>query len=173
MTVTTPTLFDIAAEVTARLDAINGRSREETGLRILKVTEEAGEVAAAWIGTLGQNPRKGVTHTSDDVAAELADVVLTALVAIASLGHDPQQVIAACIGKVTDRLDDSHLTPPPARDPVTDPVAVDPAAVVRYGDQLHEAVHGTGCDCRPQVRRQFRSYTKAIMAWLAADGRLS
>ncbi|WP_343444527.1 MazG-like family protein [Micromonospora schwarzwaldensis] len=173
MTVTTPALFDIVAKVAARLDAINGRSREETGLRILKVTEEAGEVAAAWIGTLGQNPRKGVTHTSDDVAAELADVVLTALVAIASLGHDPQQVIAACVAKVTDRLDGSHRTPPPARDPVTDPVAVDPAAVVRYGDQLHEAVHGIGCDCRPQVRRQFRSYTKAIMAWLAADGRLS
>ncbi|MEV6692661.1 MazG-like family protein [Micromonospora sp. NPDC051196] len=98
-------LFDLAALVTARLDAINGRSREETGLRILKVTEEAGEVAAAWIGTIGQNPRKGVTHNTDDVAAELADVVLTALVAITSLGHDPRHVVTTCVDKVAARLD--------------------------------------------------------------------
>ncbi|NJP34143.1 hypothetical protein [Micromonospora thermarum] len=111
MTTNTFTLFDIAAHVTARLNAINGTGREETGLRILKVTEEAGEAAAAWIGTLGQNPRKGVTHTTADVAGELADVVLTALVAIASLGHDPEQVLTACLGKVAARLDDSYRLP--------------------------------------------------------------
>ncbi|MGC5033765.1 MazG-like family protein [Micromonospora sp. DT229] len=105
-------VFDLAALVTARLDAVNGRSREEIGLRILKVTEEAGEVASAWIGTVGQNPRKGVTHTTDDVAAELADVVLTALVAITSLGHDPRHVVTTCIDKATARLD-THRTQPP------------------------------------------------------------
>ncbi|WKU02846.1 hypothetical protein [Micromonospora sp. HUAS LYJ1] len=97
-------VFDVAALVAARLDAINGTGREETSLRILKVTEEAGEAAAAWIGTIGQNPRKGITHTTADVAAELADVVLTALVAIASIGHHPQEVIGACVEKVTARL---------------------------------------------------------------------
>ncbi|GAA0380258.1 hypothetical protein GCM10009541_23500 [Micromonospora gifhornensis] len=105
-------LFDLAALVTARLDAVNGRSREEIGLRILKVTEEAGEVAAAWIGAIGQNPRKGITHTSDDVAAELADVVLTALVAITSLGHDPRHVVTACADKAAARLDTYPSTPP-------------------------------------------------------------
>ena len=44
-------------------------------LRIMKLTEEAGEVTQAVIGTLGQNPRKGVTHTWEDVQAELCDVV--------------------------------------------------------------------------------------------------
>ncbi|MGK5674075.1 MazG-like family protein [Micromonospora sp. URMC 106] len=106
-------LFTLAALVADRLDTINGRSRVETGLRILKVTEEAGEAASAWIGTIGQNPRKGVTHTTADVAGELADVVLTALIAIASIGHDPRQVVTACVGKVAARLDTAYGPPAP------------------------------------------------------------
>ncbi|MBV1850275.1 MazG-like family protein [Catellatospora sp. NEAU-YM18] len=73
-------------------------------MRILKVTEEAGEAARAWIGVTGQNPRKGVTHTPREVADELADVALSALVAIESLGFDPAQVLSACAAKVLDRL---------------------------------------------------------------------
>jgi hypothetical protein len=38
------------------------------------------------------------------VAAELADVAFTALVAITSLGHDPAATLAACAGKVTARI---------------------------------------------------------------------
>lgn len=49
--------------------------------RIAKVQEEAGEVVSALIGVTGQNPRKGVTHSMDDVANELLDVAVTALVA--------------------------------------------------------------------------------------------
>ena len=45
----------------------------------LKLTEEAGEVAGALIGMTGQNPRKGVTHSIDDVIKELLDVIVTAL----------------------------------------------------------------------------------------------
>jgi hypothetical protein len=51
-------------------------------LRIMKLTEETGEVTQAVTGTLGQNPRKGVTHTWDDVQAELCDVIFTAMVAL-------------------------------------------------------------------------------------------
>ncbi|TDC72480.1 hypothetical protein E1193_27640, partial [Micromonospora sp. KC606] len=54
----------------------------------------AGEAATAWIGLFGQNPREGVMHTRDDVAAELADVVFTALVAIESLGLDARSVVS-------------------------------------------------------------------------------
>lgn len=54
-----------------------------------KVYEEVGEVAEAWIGCRGKNPRKGVTHTKEDVAKELADVVMTSLLAIRMLGFDP------------------------------------------------------------------------------------
>ena len=37
------------------------------------------------IGLTGQNPRKGVTHTIDDVRKELLDVAVTALGAIEHL----------------------------------------------------------------------------------------
>jgi NTP pyrophosphatase (non-canonical NTP hydrolase) len=53
--------------------------------------EEAGEAAAAWIGAIGRNPRKGTTHSRRDVAEELGDVAFTALVAAASLRHDPRE----------------------------------------------------------------------------------
>lgn len=56
--------------------------------RISKVSEEHGEVIAAFIGATGQNPRKGITHTLDDVTDELLDVALTALTAVEHLrGH--------------------------------------------------------------------------------------
>jgi NTP pyrophosphatase (non-canonical NTP hydrolase) len=47
-----------------------------------KLSEEVGEVGAALIGMTGQNPRKGVTHTIEDVRKELLDVALTALAAV-------------------------------------------------------------------------------------------
>lgn len=87
------------------LDDANGTGTHELTCRILKVTEEAGEAAGAWIGTLGQNPRKGVTHSRGEVAGELADVALTALIAIESLGLDARQVLTACAEKVLVRLD--------------------------------------------------------------------
>jgi NTP pyrophosphatase (non-canonical NTP hydrolase) len=49
--------------------------------RLAKVSEECGEVIAAYIGATGQNPRKGVTHTDDNVRSELLDVAITALCA--------------------------------------------------------------------------------------------
>lgn len=55
--------------------------------RIAKITEEAGEVVAAYIGATGQNPRKGTTHTIDDVRKELLDVAITALAAIEHLDN--------------------------------------------------------------------------------------
>jgi NTP pyrophosphatase (non-canonical NTP hydrolase) len=70
------------------LDAANGRSEHQTAMQILKITEEAGEAAAAYIGMTGQNPRKGVTHTREDLADELCDVAITALVALATVTGD-------------------------------------------------------------------------------------
>jgi NTP pyrophosphatase (non-canonical NTP hydrolase) len=44
-------------------------------VRLLKLTEEVGEVADAFIGMHGLNGRKGVCRTRDDLLAELADAV--------------------------------------------------------------------------------------------------
>lgn len=59
--------------------------------RLLKVQEEAGEVAQAVIGYYGMNARKGITHEEDDVAKELADVVVTAMVAMHDWVPSPEQ----------------------------------------------------------------------------------
>jgi NTP pyrophosphatase (non-canonical NTP hydrolase) len=72
-------------------------------LRIMKLTEETGEVTQAVIGTLGQNPRKGVTHTWDDAQAELCDVMFTAMVALATLTPDAQRVFSTHLARVADR----------------------------------------------------------------------
>ncbi|MEH1102195.1 MazG-like family protein [Micromonospora sp. CPCC 205561] len=97
-------IWDAVRATRGWLDAANGTGRTELTCRILKLTEEAGEAAGAWIGLLGQNPRKGATHTREDVAAELADVAFTALVAIESLGLDARLVLDACAGKVRARV---------------------------------------------------------------------
>ncbi|GHJ48671.1 hypothetical protein Cs7R123_60130 [Catellatospora sp. TT07R-123] len=86
------------------LNEHHGNGPQQQTMRILKVTEEAGEAARAWIGVTGQNPRKGVTHTPREVADELADVVISALVAIESLGFDSDQVLSECAAKVLARL---------------------------------------------------------------------
>ncbi|MFD7686435.1 MazG-like family protein [Streptomyces sp. NPDC059781] len=77
--------------------------REGLLLRILKLSEEVGEVAEAVIGVTGQNPRKGTTHTWDDVQAELCDVAVTALMALRTLTPDAREVFADHLARVRHR----------------------------------------------------------------------
>ncbi|MET7484610.1 MazG-like family protein [Streptomyces sp. NPDC005538] len=77
--------------------------REGLLLRMLKLSEEVGEVAEAVIGATGQNPRKGVTHTWDDVQGELCDVVITALVALRTLTPDTREVFTGHLARVMER----------------------------------------------------------------------
>ncbi|RPE39114.1 NTP pyrophosphatase (non-canonical NTP hydrolase) [Streptomyces sp. Ag109_O5-1] len=86
------------------LDEANGTSQAELTMRLLKIAEEYGEASAAWVGATGQNPRKGITHTSEDVADELGDVAFTALIAAASLGFDPRRVMATVALKIIGRI---------------------------------------------------------------------
>lgn len=63
-----------------------GRNPEAlTWGRLAKLQEEAGEVVAAFIGVTGQNPRKGITHTMDNVQDEVLDVIITGLAALEHL----------------------------------------------------------------------------------------
>ena len=76
-------MFEDIEEICAWLDRSNGTDDpEESAMRVMKITEEAGEAVQAYIGWRGQNPRKGVTHTKEQLLDELADVALTALAAI-------------------------------------------------------------------------------------------
>ncbi|MFH8987166.1 MazG-like family protein [Streptomyces sp. NPDC017940] len=72
-------------------------------LRMLKLSEEVGEVAQAVIGATGQNPRKGTTHSWDDVQSELCDVVITALVALRTLTPEPERALDARLRTVVAR----------------------------------------------------------------------
>ena len=53
--------------------------------RIAFVAEEVGEAISAHIGATGQNPRKGVVGSTDDVIRELLDVAVAALAAVEHL----------------------------------------------------------------------------------------
>ncbi|MEU3658777.1 MazG-like family protein [Streptomyces sp. NPDC032940] len=77
--------------------------REGLLLRMLKLSEEVGEVAEAVIGAIGHNPRKGHSHTWEDVEAELCDVVLTAMVALRTLTPDAPQVFERHLARVAER----------------------------------------------------------------------
>jgi NTP pyrophosphatase (non-canonical NTP hydrolase) len=70
---------------------------------VLKLSEEVGEVAQAVIGVKGHNPRKGTTHSWQDVESELCDVIVTAMVALRTLTPDAAQVFASHLGGVADR----------------------------------------------------------------------
>ncbi len=95
--------WETVRALVAWLDASNGTGERETALRLLKLTEEAGEVAQAYIGAMGQNPRKGTTHSRADVADELCDVIVTAMVALHRFTPDPQRHFAVKVQRIADR----------------------------------------------------------------------
>ncbi|MGW0757248.1 MazG-like family protein [Streptomyces sp. NPDC002814] len=87
----------------AWLDENRALGDQEGLLFLLKLSEEVGEVAQAVIGATGQNPRKGRTHTWDDVQSELCDVVITALVALRTLTPDTREVFTRHLARVKER----------------------------------------------------------------------
>lgn len=85
MTATDDALWQHVNNVLTWVDATNPRTDHEISMRVGAVQVEAGEAFDAYRGIHGQNPRKGVTHTTEDLADELCDVVVTALVALATV----------------------------------------------------------------------------------------
>lgn len=91
------------ADLVGWLDERNGRGDHETAMRLMKITEEAGEAFQAYIGLTGQNPRKGVTHSRADVADELCDVIVTAAIALHLFTDDPAGAFEAKLRRVAER----------------------------------------------------------------------
>ena len=85
------------------LDQKNGLGDHETAMRLMKLGEEVGETMQAYIGVHGQNPRKGVTHTPADVADELCDVIVTAMIALHRFTPDPEQHLADKLRSIAAR----------------------------------------------------------------------
>ncbi|MER7516519.1 MazG-like family protein [Streptomyces sp. NPDC126499] len=71
------------AELFTSLDTARGIPAEQQWtLQVLKVAEEVGESAQAVIGAWATNPRKGQSHTWQDVQEEIADTAITSLVTL-------------------------------------------------------------------------------------------
>ncbi|MGW7430996.1 MazG-like family protein [Streptomyces sp. NPDC054861] len=100
-------MTDTWATITRLHTWLNGHQDLPPGqdvlLRVLKLSEEVGEVAEAVIGATGQNPRKGTSHTWGDVEAELCDVIITAMVALRTLTPDAAEVFAGHVRRVAER----------------------------------------------------------------------
>ncbi|MGW4891417.1 MazG-like family protein [Kitasatospora sp. NPDC004240] len=97
-------IWESVEHVVAWLDEESELAPEqERLLRILKLSEEVGEVGQAVIGATGQNPRKGVTHTWEDVQDELCDVVFSALIALRTLTPDAARVFEERLSYVEQR----------------------------------------------------------------------
>jgi NTP pyrophosphatase (non-canonical NTP hydrolase) len=100
--VTTDT-FATVRQLVDWLDRVNGTSDHETAMRLMKITEESGEVMQAYAGTLGQNPRKGITHTRADVADEICDVIVASMVALHQFTDDPEGHLARKLQRIAIR----------------------------------------------------------------------
>jgi phosphoribosyl-ATP pyrophosphohydrolase len=89
------TTWKTTAELAAFFDQATADlpDTQQRVLQVLKIGEEFGEAAQAVIGATGSNPRKGMSHTWDDVTAEVCDVIVTSMVALHRLGvPDPETV---------------------------------------------------------------------------------
>lgn len=93
--------------------------------RVMKLIEEIGEAVGALMGSLGENPRKGVTHSLDDVERELLDVAAAALGALMHFhGNKPTAaVIEALLEHIYTRAVRAiphGLEMPPSAEPTAD-----------------------------------------------------
>ena len=108
----TPEAIMHVRDVDAHLDANTAQPYRDQPLaghwaRVTKVCEEAGEVWAALSKLTGENPRKGVCGTEDELLGELGDTAMAAMCAVQHLTKDTertQAVLAAAINKAADRV---------------------------------------------------------------------
>lgn len=98
------TTWETVSRLVDWLDTESATSPEVARLlRVLKISEEAGEVAEAVHGVTGSNPRKGHSHTWEDVQKELCDVILTSMVALRTITPDAGKVFAERLEHVAER----------------------------------------------------------------------
>ncbi|OKK17336.1 hypothetical protein AMK16_20985 [Streptomyces sp. CB00455] len=110
--------WDTITALADRFDAADaelGLPPEESHLlQVLKIGEEFGEAAQAVIGAKGTNPRKGRSHSWEDVHDEVCDVVITGMVALARMRPDASAYFTAQLA-----LKAAKFLPPPAADTAT------------------------------------------------------
>ena len=78
-------------------ETYQGQPLAQHWCRVAKVAEETGEAVAELIAMTGQNPRKGVCGTLDDLLGELGDTAITAIFAIQHFTKDERRTAAVVI----------------------------------------------------------------------------
>lgn len=82
----TPTTNDLLAAISTWIDDSPRYQEAPPELadtwRVIKMAEEVGEAIGALMGAMGENPRKGVTHSRADVEHEILDVATAGLGAL-------------------------------------------------------------------------------------------
>lgn len=87
-------------------DALVEHQGQKPDARLMKVSEEYGEAVQAYVGMQGWNKRKGVTHSSSDVADELCDVVITAMVSLHDFTDNPEEYFTKHLTQVRRRVEE-------------------------------------------------------------------
>jgi NTP pyrophosphatase (non-canonical NTP hydrolase) len=102
---TTGSMWEQISRMREALDEKIGdlTERERILFRVLKIGEEFGEVAEALHGVNGTNPRKGKSHTMEDVVKELVDVAVTTLIALETITPDARRVFETRLQFLMDR----------------------------------------------------------------------
>jgi NTP pyrophosphatase (non-canonical NTP hydrolase) len=100
------TAWDTVEDIHQHLKAVSPLPPEQhLSVRVLKIQEEAGEAAQALLGTMGASHRKGISHSVDDLAKELCDVITTGMCALRELTPDAAKIFAEHLAGLRARGD--------------------------------------------------------------------
>ena len=95
---------DVYEALAAHQDGINPYRKLGPEVRLMKLSEEVGEVMQAYIGVVGANKRKGVYADGGHVAKELADVVITAMIAMHDWTDSPERFLKGHLQALMQRI---------------------------------------------------------------------
>lgn len=98
-------------KITAKYGYASDSQQERIYARTLKLTEEVGELCAEVLAVHGdQRADKLDSRQADDLAHEMADVLICTLLLAETMGVDPNVALRSKIAKIDKRFEDVHVT---------------------------------------------------------------
>ncbi|WP_328749331.1 MULTISPECIES: hypothetical protein [unclassified Streptomyces] len=90
-------------QLLAALSRFDGFSEVPISKLMLKIGQDFGAACQALIGVRAYNPRKGASHTLEDLVACLCDVIRSSMIALDDVEPEPERTLAANLERVHDR----------------------------------------------------------------------
>lgn len=81
----------------------NDYREEPTSALVLKIGQDYGAACQALIGVRAYNPRKGASHTMEDLVACLCGVIRSSMAALDAVEPEPETTFVANLARVHDR----------------------------------------------------------------------